>query len=329
MILKTSNPNRPPIRTGLLFLLLITPLLTGCGSSADARKPSEPKPEQTEEPGSTVPFTLTERKFIKTDIRVNDHDPATFLFFPTFSRSVLFRGKPEDKGSIQLENDDSSDTRKITVDRLQIGSFSVRNPDMLHLKRKEVRKLSVLLRKQNLTSYAGILGQNVLRDTELTIHYPEQKLHLRPAERRSKKTNGASLAPGKLTYRMSEATVRRKLLIIQAGINGRYKGQFALMPGMPVSLIDQSSIQKWNLSLLSTEKLRSTYGLPSSKYDFLEIERLWCRGRTFQNVLFRVNDRLKQNMSLNAEGVLGYLFFKDKILQINFPRRWVIVKKPE
>ncbi len=321
-----------------LFILLILPVsfsfVAGCGVSSGKKPTETDRPEasstersQEQSPnGSTVPFTLSGRKFIELNVRLNDGDPSTFLLFPTFRRSYLFRGK---QGNQPLGlSGVSSDEGKVAIDRIRVGSYTVRDLEMPRVRRRDLRRRSPVLRKQEMTSYAGVIGQDVLDGARLTIHYPKKKLHLQRPGVRGRGSDRAPVEPGQMSFRIIEAAMTRRLMVIEAGVNGMYRGQFALMPGMPVNLLDESSVEKWELSTLSDDKLRRRYGLSSSSFQFLEVDRFWCGGRTFRTVLFRVSNQMKRNMSLEAEGVLGYIFLKDKVLQIDFANRWVSLMEP-
>jgi len=351
--LKTCR-NRPVSEAVLAVLPLtvaavcLAGLLGGCGTSPEAEaeqegtaatgQQAESDPGDAEassggDGGVSVPFTLTRRKFMEVNVRVNGGSGQTFLFFPTFRRSVVLRSGSDGEGTSSTGLNGSGPStadgsgRHRTVDRLQVGSFTARDVEVLHISRKALLRLSPIL-KSDQTTYAGVIGQDVLQGTEITLDYPGKTCTIRRVREPAGQKRPVTVAPGRLPYRMTEAAVNRKLMVIQAGVNGSYRGQFALMPGMPVNLLDRSFVKKWDLSLTSSERLESVYGLRSSSYRFLEIDRFWCGGRTFKKVLFRVSNQLKRNMSLSAEGILGYIFLKNKVVRIHFPQRWVEVRQP-
>lgn len=216
--------------------------------------------------------------------------------------------------------------REVRLQSVVIGSVSFGSLDVLQMTREQVNNFSTVLNRTSLSSYTGILGYNFLRDKQLTVNYPDRKMLLGMSEVNMARAAREVLKPGTTEFEMTNNAQSKRMITFDAGINGNYRGTFAVDLGIPVNLIDQVFLDRWNLQTLSSSELQSRYGSSSSRYDFVSVSRLWIGGRVFERSLLRVRPDMRLQLGVDAPVILGNYFFIDKVLQVNFPQRWLAIQ---
>lgn len=273
--------------------------------------------------GTTLPISISSRKFIKLTVETGDQS-SQFLLYPSLATTMIFQG--DERG---FTTDDSfirqrrGSEREVQMDPVQIGSMSVGPVSALLTNRERVRRLSTILAKENLDQVEGVLGYDFLRDKQLTVDYPERKIRLEWASPSPVSAVLETLKPGKTDFDLVDTADTKRMITFQAGVNGNYRTEVALDLGIPVNLMHGATQEKWNLELLSDEDLRQRHGAASSEFDFVSFSRFWIGGRVYRRVLVRLREQMKSRLKTDANVILGNYFFTDKVVQINFPQRWI------
>ncbi len=325
MILRICNPLR--LRLACLLVAAGLVVVAGCSSTQEPRENTSSTSRQTrsQRVETTVPITLSNRRLIEFTVEVGDQSHQ-FLLYPSLDRSIVFEGEnglSTDDPAVQPR---SGSEREVRLQSVVVGSVTFGPLEVLQLKRDQVKNFSTVLNRASLSSYTGILGYNFLRDKQLTVNYPDRRMRLVTADVNMSRAAREVLKPGKTEFEMAETAQSKRMITFQVGINGNHRGTFAVDLGIPVNLIDKAYLDRWNLQTLSSSALQQRFGSSSSRYDFVSVSRLWIGGRVFENALLRVRSDMRLQLGVDAPVILGNYFFTDKVVQINFPQRWLAIQ---
>ena len=324
MILRTCNVLR--VRLAFLVLVAGAVAIAGCSSTQEPQE-NPPSPPQTTSARAqaSVPITLSDRRLIEFTVELGE-ESHQFLLYPSLDRSIVFRGDNGLSTEHPMVQPRPGTEREVRLQSVVIGSVSFGSLDVLQMTREQVNNFSTVLNRTSLSSYTGILGYNFLRDKQLTVNYPDRKMLLGMSEVNMARAAREVLKPGTTEFEMTNNAQSKRMITFDAGINGNYRGTFAVDLGIPVNLIDQVFLDRWNLQTLSSSELQSRYGSSSSRYDFVSVSRLWIGGRVFERSLLRVRPDMRLQLGVDAPVILGNYFFIDKVLQVNFPQRWLAIQ---
>lgn len=165
---------------------------------------------------------------------------------------------------------------------------------------------------------AGIIGYDILKEVELLVDYHTQTVQLSPVK--APKT--------KQPLAIIPFTMQAHLPVIKVKI-GKKKFRLALDTASESNILDKKILRKLDKTLLSNHKIGEIQGVDQQikEVQVATIHQTAIRELSFDNMAYLFTDlsHLKSDSGLYIDGLLGYPFFKQGKLSINYQEKKIYV----
>ncbi len=165
---------------------------------------------------------------------------------------------------------------------------------------------------------AGIIGYDILKEVELLVDYHTQTVQLSPVKA-PKTKEPLAIIP---------FTMQAHLPVIKVKI-GKKKFRLALDTASESNILDKKILRKLDKTLLSNHKIGEIQGVDQQikEVQVATIHQTAIRELSFDNMAYLFTDlsHLKSDSGLYIDGLLGYPFFKQGKLSINYQEKKIYV----
>lgn len=161
---------------------------------------------------------------------------------------------------------------------------------------------------------AGIIGFDILKDYEMVIDYPNQKLELLPIKKRKKKQTGSPIATIPFDMQAHLPVIKIKI--------GDKKMRLALDTGSEVNVLHDGLRNKISDDLITTSFKEEIQGVDKiiKVVEAVRIQSTEIKKLPFDNMKYVFTDlsHLKTESNLYIDGILGYPLLKNGKFSINY-----------
>lgn len=257
----------------------------------------------------TVPFTIIEGMMLveasmnqeKGNYIIDTGAPSLVINEkPTSDRQVVGRGISEG----------------LVTDEVTVKDF---NWSGIHKKNVNAFKVDIShLEKVSGKTIVGIIGYDILKEVELLVDYQTQMVQLIPIKNKSTEQPIAIIP----------FTMQAHLPVIKVKI-GKKKLRLALDSASESNILDDKFLKKLNNNLLSNQQIGEIQGVDQQikKVQVATIQHTTVKDLTFDDMSYLFTDlsHLKSESNLYIDGLLGYPFFKQRKISINYKERKIYV----
>ncbi len=167
---------------------------------------------------------------------------------------------------------------------------------------------------------AGIIGYDILKEVELLVDYQTQTVQLSPL-----KTKTSNI---KKPVAVIPFTMQAHLPVIKVRI-GKKKLRLALDTASESNILDQKIFSKINAALISNHQVGEIQGVDQQvkKVQVATVQQTSVKGLSLlsMNYLFTDLSHLKTESGLYIDGLLGYPFFKQGKMSINYHEQKIYI----
>lgn len=297
----------------ILFIILTFPFLLSAqeyvaffDAVMDIEKTIENKPINR----SIVPFSIKEG-MILVDAYVNQTKGKYII--DTGAPTLVLNQQPSDIPTVGRGISQELKTNHITVDQFNwsniqktaVAAFQV---DISHLEANSD------------TPIAGIIGYDILREIELSVNYQTKTVRINPLKDTAKNPSKAvAIIPFKM---------QGHLPVIKVKV-GNKKLRLALDTGSESNILDSRFLEKINTAQLGNVRQGELQGVDQQikEVNIASIQETAIQDINLSNMdyLFTDLSHLKSESGLYIDGLLGYPFFKQGEISINYAERKIYV----
>ena len=167
---------------------------------------------------------------------------------------------------------------------------------------------------------AGIIGYDILKEVELLVDYRNQTIQLSPVTSELKKN--------KQPIAIIPFTMQAHLPVIKVKI-GKRKLRLALDTASETNILDEGIYKKIDAQLVSDNRIGEIQGVDQQikSVQMANIQQTDVKDLAFGNMPYLFTDlsHLKSESGLYIDGLLGYPFFKQGKMSINYKERKIYV----
>ena len=193
------------------------------------------------------------------------------------------------------------------IQKKDVDAFKV---DISHLEKVSGRNI------------AGIIGYNILKEVELLIDYRAQTVQLIPIKN---KTSIVSEPIAVIPF-----TMQAHLPVIKVKV-GKKKLRLALDTASETNILDQKTFKKLDSQLISNQRVGEIQGVDQQikQVKVATIQQTTIKDLPFKAMPYLFTDlsHLKSESGLYIDGLLGYPFFKQGKMSINYQQQKIYVWK--
>ena len=175
------------------------------------------------------------------------------------------------------------------------------------------------LEKVSGKTIVGIIGYDILKEVELLIDYQTQTVQLIPIKNRESAQQPVAIIP---------FTMQAHLPVVKVKI-GKKKLRLALDTASERNILDTKIFKKLDNKLISNNQVGEIQGVDQQikKVETATIQETSVKDLTFDNMSYLFTDlsHLKSESDLYIDGLLGYPFFKQRKLSINYKEQKIYV----
>lgn len=297
----------------LIFFLFIAQLATAQNfvSFLDVNKSITKADKLDFAKSKTVSFTMLEGMMV---VEATVNQQLGNFIIDTGAPTLVLNERPTTEGRIEGRGiSDHLITDEIKVREFNWSGISKRNiaafkVDISHLENVSGKKI------------AGIIGYDILKEVELLVDYQAQTIQLSPVYSELKKV--------KQPIAIIPFTMQAHLPVIKVKI-GKKKLRLALDTASETNILDEGIYKKINQQLVSNNRVGEIQGVDQQvkSVQMVNIEQTDVRDLAFKNMPYLFTDlsHLKSESGLYIDGLLGYPFFKQGKMSINYTTRKIYV----
>lgn len=260
---------------------------------------------------TVVPFTMLEGMMV-VEATINNQK-GNFIIdtgAPTLviNERTSAKGKVAGRGISESLVTDEVNIREFYwsgINKKNITAFKV---DISHLERVSGKSL------------AGIIGYDILKEVELLVDYASKTVQLSPVK--------AKLSISKTPIAVIPFTMQAHLPVIKVKI-GKKKLRLALDTASESNILDSKILKKINAYLLSNQRVGEIQGVDQKvkKVSVADIALTNVKNLSFEDMSYLFTDLspLKAESGLYIDGLLGYPFFKQAKMSINYKEQKIYV----
>ena len=260
---------------------------------------------------STIPFTMLEGMMV-VEATVNNQK-GNFII-DTGAPTLVLNERPVSKEQVAGRGiSEGLVTAEVTVkafnwsgiNKTNVAAFKV---DISHLERVSGKEL------------AGIIGYDILKEVELLVDYAAQTVQLSPVKTKKEiRQKPIAVIP---------FTMQAHLPVIKVKI-GKKKLRLALDTASESNILDSKIFNKINADLISNQKVGEIQGVDQQlkQVQVATITQTNVKDLPFVDMPYLFTDlsHLKSESGLYIDGLLGYPFFKQGKMSINYKEQKIYV----
>jgi len=299
-----------------IILLLLVPQLTQAQnfvSFLDVADVPTTKVKKTDfVTSSIVPFTILEGMMV-VEATVNN-EKGNFII-DTGAPTLVLNEQPNsiDKQVVGRGISEGLVTDEVTVEEFNWSGINKRNVDAFKVDISHLEKVSG-------KTIAGIIGYDILKEVELLVDYQTQTVVLSPIKSKSE-INRKPIA-------VIPFTMQAHLPIIKVKI-GKKKLRLALDTASESNILDAKIFDKINADLISNQQIGEIQGVDQQikRVKVADIANTQVKDLPFIDMPYLFTDlsHLKKESGLYIDGLLGYPFFKQGKMSINYKEQKIYV----
>ncbi len=257
-----------------------------------------------------VPFTMLEGMMVveatvnnkKGNFIIDTGAPTLVLNEqPTANHQITGRGISE--GLV---------TDEVTVEEFNWSGINKTNVDAFKVDISHLEKVSG-------KTLAGIIGYDILKEVELLVDYQSQTVVLSPVKSKSRFNEPIAVIP---------FTMQAHLPVIKVKI-GKKKLRLALDTASESNILDSKIFGKINANLISNQQVGEIQGVDQQikTVKVADIANTQVKDLPFKDMPYLFTDlsHLKTQSGLAIDGLLGYPFFKQGKMSINYKEQKIYV----
>jgi len=260
---------------------------------------------------TTVPFTMLEGMMV-VEARVNQQI-GNFII-DTGAPTLVLNEQPTNKN----QSGGRGISENLAADEVTVAHFSWSG-----IQKKDVDAFKVdisHLEKVSGKNLAGIIGYDILKEVELLVDYQAQTVQLIPI-----KTKSSVI---KQPIAVIPFTMQAHLPVIKVKI-GKKKLRLALDTASETNILNQKIFKKLNQELISNQRVGEIQGVDQQikQVKVATIQQTSVKDLPFTEMSYLFTDlsHLKSESGLYIDGLLGYPFFKQRKMSINYQEQKVYV----
>ncbi|MEM6316522.1 MAG: pepsin/retropepsin-like aspartic protease family protein [Bacteroidota bacterium] len=258
---------------------------------------------------TTVPFFLVEGMMV-VEATVN-HQKGNYII-DTGAPTLVLNEKPSTKTGARARGiSDGLLTDEVTIQHFYWSGIQKKNltafkVDISHLERVSGRRL------------AGIIGYDILKEVALLVDYETKTVQLSP---RRAKLNRTPLA-------IIPFTMQAHLPVIKVKI-GKRKLKLALDTASESNILDQKMLKRLDQNWITSLRKGEIQGVDQQvkEVDVVEVSATEVKNLSFEKMAYLATDlaHLRKQSDLHIDGLLGYPFFKQAKISINYAEQRIYV----
>jgi len=294
-----------------LILILFTQLLQAQDYNAffDATSTNKHSTAATSTANTTVPFTMIEGMMM-VEAYVNEVK-GNFII-DTGAPTLVLNDQPSDS----KQHNGRGISEGLATDEISVRAFSWSS-----IQKKDLPAFKVdisHLEDVSDTEIAGIIGYDILKDISLLVNYNSQTVQISSPKQ---KTNRVPIA-------VIPFTMQGHLPVIKVRI-GKKKLRLALDTASESNILDQKFLKKIAPERIVALRKGEMQGVDQKikKVNIATISGTSVKDRDLadMNYLFTDLSHLKSESNIYIDGLLGYPFFKQGQISINYKERKLYV----
>lgn len=262
---------------------------------------------------TTIPFTMLEGMMVVEAI-VNQQK-GNFII-DTGAPTLVLNQQP----TINTQLEGRGISEGLIADEVVVQEFSWSG-----IRKKNVAAFKVdisHLEKISGQHLAGIIGYDILKEVELLVDYQTQTVQLSPVKA-TKIKKPLAVIP---------FTMQAHLPVIKVKI-GKKKFRLALDTASESNILDKKIFRKLDKTLLSNQETGEIQGVDQQikEVQVATIHQTTIKALSFDEMTYLFTDlsHLKSDSGLYIDGLLGYPFFKQGKLSINYQEQKIYVWEME
>jgi len=297
----------------LLIFLLLTQLAHAQSYVSFLDVDVEPRKEKTETADNvkTVPFSVIEGMIL---VEASRNQQNGNYIIDTGAPTLVINEKPTTDGyragrgiseSLLTAEVTIKDFKWSGIHKTNMNAFKV---DISHLEKVSGKKIE------------GIIGYDILKEVELLVDYQTQTLQLIPID------NIKSVYQEPLA--VIPFTMQAHLPVIKVKI-GKKKLRLALDTASESNILNAKVLKKLAENSISNSEVGEIQGVDQQikKVQVATIQHTTIKDLAFDNMPYLFTDlsHLKSESDIYIDGLLGYPFFKQKKIAINYKEQKIYI----
>ncbi len=259
---------------------------------------------------ATIPFTMLEGMMV-VEATVNNQK-GNFII-DTGAPTLVLNERPVSKVQVGRGISEGLVTDEVIVKEFNWSGINKKNVDAFKVDISHLEKVSG-------KELAGIIGYEILKEVELLVDYAAQTVVLSPIK--SKKS------AIKKPIAVIPFTMQAHLPVIKVKI-GKKKLRLALDTASESNILDAKIYNKISADLISNEQVGEIQGVDQQikQVKVATIAQTDVKDLPFDNMPYLFTDlaHLKSESGLYIDGLLGYPFFKQGKMSINYKEQKIYV----
>ena len=308
---KIWNQKGRKMKHVILILILYTQLAQAQDYNAffDASSTSEHSTIAATISNTTVPFTMIEGMMV-VEAYVNEVK-GNFII-DTGAPTLVLNEQPINSA----QHNGRGISEGLATDEISVSAFSWSS---IQKKNLPAFKVDIShLEKVSGTELAGIIGYDILKDISLFVNYSSQTVQLRPTSQK----------PTRQPIAVIPFTMQGHLPVIKVKI-GKKRLHLALDTASESNILDQKFLKKIDPKLIVAVRAGEMQGVDQKikQVTIATISGTNVKDRDLadMNYLFTDLSHLKAESHIYIDGLLGYPFFKQGQISINYKERKLYV----
>jgi len=253
---------------------------------------------------STIPFTMLEGMMV-VEATVNN-EKGNFII-DTGAPTLVLNERPMSKG----QKAGRGISEGLVADEVTVKEF---NWSGINKKNVEAFKVDIShLEKVSGKDLAGIIGYDILKEVELLVDYTTQTVQLSPVKSQKLDTQKP--------IAVIPFTMQAHLPVIKVKI-GKKKLRLALDTASESNILDSKIYNKIDADLISNQRVGEIQGVDQQikQVKVATVAQTNVKDLPFDSMPYLFTDlsHLKSESGLYIDGLLGYPFFKQGKMSINY-----------
>lgn len=258
-----------------------------------------------------VPFTMLEGMMV---VEATVNQQIGNFIIDTGAPTLVLNEQPTNEG----QSGGRGISENLAADEVTVAHFSWSG---IQKKNIDAFKVDIShLEKVSGKNLAGIIGYDILKEVELLVDYQAQTVQLIPIKNKN------------LDIREPIAiipfTMQAHLPIIKVKV-GKKKLRLALDTASETNILDQKIFKKLDSQLISNQRVGEIQGVDQQikQVKVATIQQTAIKGLPFKAMPYLFTDltHLKSESGLYIDGLLGYPFFRQGKMSINYQEQKIYV----